>query len=190
MGRITVSYVLLLMTLCTVACMTVFAATAVRGKYSNPRLGYEVNLPPGAVCMLSEPDHGCGFNISLRFAESELKADSLPARHMWVSGEMNTGEENTLERAVQRAVTVATAGRAGALELGRKSYMAGGLPAAEIDISYNSEEGEALEKTVILYRERKGAPNVIYTFGLHTPRKYENDDVRLFHEFVSGFRVK
>jgi hypothetical protein len=68
--------------------------------------------------------------------------------------------------------------------------MAGGLPASEIDISYNGEEGEALEKVVILYRERKGAPNVIYTLGLHTPRKNEDDDVRLSHEFVSGFRVK
>jgi hypothetical protein len=109
---------------------------------------------------------------------------------MWVSGEMNTGDENTLERAVQRALTVGTAGRAGAIVLGRKSYMAGGLPAAEIDISYNAEEGEALEKVVILYRERRGTPNVIYTFGLHTPRKNENEDVRLFHGFVSGFRVK
>jgi hypothetical protein len=35
-----------------------------------------------------------------------------------------------------------------------------------------------------------GVPNVIYTFEEHTPSKYENDDVRLFREFVSGFRVK
>jgi hypothetical protein len=186
MGRITVSNVILIMTLCTAA----FAATPVRGKYSNSRLGYEVNLPPGVVCMKSEPDYGCGFNVALRFAESEWKTDSPPARYMWVSGEMNTGDENTLERAVQRAVTLGTAGRAGAIVLGRKSYMASGLPAAEIDISYNAEEGEALENFVILYRERKGTANVIYTFGLHTPRKNEVDDVRLFHNFVSGFRVK
>ena len=130
------------------------------------------------------------FNISLRFAESEWKSDSLPSRYMWVSGEMNTGDENTLERAVQRAVTVGTEGRAGAMVLGRRSFMASGLPASEIDISYNAEEGEALETVVIVYRERKSAPNVIYTFGLHTPRSNEDDDVRLFHEFVSGFRVK
>jgi hypothetical protein len=181
-----VSYILLIVTSCTAA----FAATPVRGKYSNARLAYEVNLPPGVVCMRSEPDHGCGFNVALRFAESEFKTDSLPPRYMWVSGEMNTGGENTLERAVQRAVTMGTAGRAGAIVLGRKSYMVNGLPAAEMDISYSSEDGEALEKVVILYRERKGAPNVIYTFGLHTPRKNEDDDVRLFHVFVSGFRVK
>jgi hypothetical protein len=186
MGYIKVSYLLLILAL----DMAGLAATPVRGKYSNPKLGYEVNLPPSVVCMKSEPDHGCGFNVSLRFAESEWKADSPPARFMWVSGEMNTGDENTLERAVQRALTMGTSGRAGAMVLGRRSYMAGGLPAAEIDISYDAEEGEALEKVVILYRERKRVPNVIYTFGLHTPRKNENDDVRLFHEFVSGFRVK
>jgi hypothetical protein len=173
------------MTLCTAA-----SAAPVRGKYSNGKLGYELNLPPGIVCMRSEPDHGCGFNVALRFAESEWKIDSLPSRYIWVVGEMNTGDENTLERAVQRAVTVGTSGRAGAIVLGRKSYMIDGLPAAEIDISYSAEEGEALEKIRILYRERKGAPNVIYTFGLHTPRNNENEDVRLFHEFVSGFRVK
>lgn len=186
MGRTTVFYAALIVTLCA----TAFAATPIRGKYANARLGYEVNLPPGIVCMKSEPDHGCGFDISLRFAESEWKTDSLPARYMWVSGEMNTGDENTLERAINRAATVGTAGRAGAMVLGRKSYMLSGLPAAEIDISYNAEEGEALEKVVIVYREHKSSPNVIYTFGLHTPRRNENDDVRLFHEFVSGFRVK
>jgi hypothetical protein len=190
MGRITVSYVILFVALCATASTSAFAATPVRGKYANPRLGYEVNLPPGVVCMISEPDRGCGFNIALRFAESEFRTDSLPTRYMWVSGELNTGDVNTLERAVQRAVTVGTTGRAGAVVLGRKSYMAGGLPAAEIDVSYNAEEGEALEKVVILYRERKGGPNVIYTFGLHTPRTNETEDVRLFHEFVSGFRVK
>lgn len=147
-------------------------------------------MPPGVVCMRSEPDYGCGFNISLRFAESEWKTDSLPARYMWVSGEINNGGENTLERAVQRAVTVSTAGRVGAIVLGRKSYMSGGLPAAEIDISYNAGEGEAFEKFIILYRERKALANVIYTFGLHTPRENETDDVRLFHKFVSGFRVE
>jgi hypothetical protein len=166
------------------------AVTPVRGKYSNGRLGYEVTLPAGLVCMKSEPDQGCGFNTALRFAESEWKADAPPARYMWVSGEMNTGDENTMERAVQKAVTVNTASRAGAIVLGRKYKMLGGLPAAEIDISYSAEESEALEKLVVIYRERKGAPNVIYTFGLHTPRGNEDDDVRLFHEFVSGFRVK
>jgi len=140
--------------------------------------------------MKSEPDHGCGFNVSLRFAESEWKIDSLPSRYMWVSGEVNTGNENTMERAVQRVLAVGTTGRAGAMVLGRRSYMAGGLPASEIDISYHSEEGEALEKLVILYRERKGMPNVIYTFGLRAPRKNEKEDVRLFHDFISGFRVK
>jgi hypothetical protein len=187
MVRITLSYILLLI---AGFCAAASAATPARGKYSNTRLGYEVNLPPGVVCMRSDPDRGCGFNIALRFAESEWKTDAPPARYMWVSGELNTGDENTLERAVQRAVTVGTAGRAGAIVLQRKSYMAGGLPASEFDISYNAEEGEAMEKFVILYRERKGAANVIYTFGLHTPRTNENDDVRLFHEFVSGFRAK
>ena len=57
-------------------------------------------------------------------------------------------------------------------------------------ISCNAEEGEAREMLVIVYRERKGAANMIYTFGLHTPRGNESEDVRLFHEFVSGFRVK
>lgn len=186
MRRIIIFYVSLLMTLCTAA----MAVTPVRGKYSNPGLGFEVRLPPGVVCMKREPDHGCGFNISMRFTEPEWKTDSLPARYMWVSGEMNTGAENTMERAVQRASMVGTSGRAGASVLRRNSYMAAGLPASEIDISYNGEEGESLEKIVILYRERKRAPNVIYTFGLHTPRKNEDDDVRLFHEFVSGFRVR
>jgi len=186
MRRITLFYVALIAALST----PMFAASPVRGKYSNERLGFEVNLPPGVVCMKSELDHGCGFNVALRFAESEWKTDSLPARYMWVSGEWNTGDANTLERAVQRDVILGTEGRAGALILGRKSFMAGGLPAAEIDISYNTEEGEALEMLVIVYRERKSASNVIYTFGLHTPRVNEYDDVRLFHEFVSGFRVK
>jgi hypothetical protein len=190
MGRINVSYVILFATLCAAASTSAFAATSVRGKYSNLRLGYEIKLPPGVVCMTSEPDHGCGFNIALRFAESEFKTDALPARYMWVSGEMNTGNVNTLERAVQRAITVGAAGRAGAVVLGRKSYMAAGLPASEIDISYNAEEGEALEKVIILYRERKSGPNVIYTFGLHTPRTNETEDVRLLHDFISGFRVK
>jgi hypothetical protein len=185
MGYIKFPYILLIMTLSMAAI-----AAPVRGKYSNGKLGYELNLPSGVVCMRSEPDHGCGFDVSLRFSESEWKIDSLPSRYMWVSGEMNTGGENTLERAVQRAVMVGTVGRAGAVVLGRRSYMIGGLPAAEIDISYNAEECEALEKIRILYRERKGAPNVIYTFGLHTPRNNENEDVRLFHEFISGFRVK
>jgi hypothetical protein len=162
----------------------------VRGKYSNPTLGYEVSLPPGVVCMRSEPDRGCGFNIALRFAESAWAIDALPLRYMWVSGERNTGDEKTLERAVQKAIALGTSGRAGAMVLGRSSHMEDGLPSTEIDISYSSEEGEALEKLVIIYRERKGAPNVIYTFGLHTPRNNENDDVRLFHKFVSGFRVK
>lgn len=186
MRHISFFYLVLLAALST----PVFASSPVRGRYSNDRLGYEVNLPPGVVCMKSEPDHGCGFNVALRFAESEWRTDSLPSRYMWVSGEVNTGDENTLERAVQRVTTVGTEGRAGAMVLGRKSFMASGLPAAEIDISYNAEEGEALEMLVIVYRERKGAANMIYTFGLHTPRGNESEDVRLFHEFVSGFRVK
>jgi hypothetical protein len=65
-----------------------------------------------------------------------------------------------------------------------------GLPAAKIHISYNAGGGEALENVVIPYSHHKGSPNVIYTFGLHTPRTNENDDVRLFDESVSGFRVK
>jgi hypothetical protein len=174
------------MTLCTAA----IAVAPVRGKYSNPGLAYEVSLPPGVACRSAEPDYGCGFKISVRFTESEWKTDSLPSRSMWVSGEMNAGGENTPERAVQRASMGGTSGRAGASVLRRKSYMAGGLPASEIDISYHGEEGESLEKIVIVYRERKGAPNVIYTFGLDTPRKNEDNDVRLFHEFVSGFRVR
>jgi hypothetical protein len=186
MGRIILSYAAIL----ALSFSAAFAAMPVHGKYANARLGYEVNLPPGVVCMRSEPDRGCGFNIALRFAESEWKTDALPSRYMWVSGELNTGDENTLERAVQKAITVETAGRAGAMVLGRKSYMVNGLPASEFDISYNAEEGEPMEKIVILYRERKGAPNLIYTFGLHTPRSNESEDVRLFHEFVSGFRVK
>jgi hypothetical protein len=190
MRRITVSYAALFLTLWAATCTSGFAATAARVRYINPRLGYEVNLPTGVVCMISEPDHGCGFNIALRFTEAEFRTDALPVRYMWASGEVNTGDENTLERAVQRAVNTATEGRAGAVVLGRKSYMAAGLPAAEIDISDAAEEGEALEKLVILYRERKGSPNVIYTFGLHTPRANENEDVKLFHVFVSGFRVK
>jgi hypothetical protein len=191
MRRITLSYLFLVIAAFIAAlCAAASAATPVRGKYFNTRLGYEVALPPGVVCMRLEPDRGCGFNIALRFAESEWKTDAPPARYMWVSGEFNTGDENTLERAVQRAVNVGTAGRAGAIVLQRKSYMAGALPASEFEISYNAEEGEAIEKFVIMYRERKGSPNVIYTFGLHTPRANENDDVRLFHEFVSGFRAK
>lgn len=140
--------------------------------------------------MRSEPDQGCGFNVAMRFTESEWKTDSLPPRYMWVSGELNTGDENTLERAVQKTAREDTDGRAGAMVLGRRYRMIGGLPACEIDFSYNGEESEALEKVVIIYRERKAGPNVIYTFGLHTPRSHEDDDVRLFHEFVSGFRVK
>ena len=186
MRRIIVPSVSLLLTLCTAA----MAVTPVRGKYSNAGLGFEVRLPPSVVCMRPEPDHGCGFNISMRFTESEWKTDLLPARYMWVSGEMNTGGENTLERAVQRPSMLGTSGCAGASVQRRKSYMAGGAPASEIDISYNGEEGESLEEIVIVYRERKRAPNVIYTFGLHTPRKNEDEDVRLFHEFVSGFRVR
>jgi hypothetical protein len=126
----------------------------------------------------------------MRFAEVELKPDSLPARYMWVSGELNTGAENTLERAVQKTVTVETTGRAGAVVLNRQSRRASGLPATELEISDNAEDGEALEKIVIVYREHKGSPSVIYTFGLHTPRSNEDGDVRLFHDFVSGFRVR
>jgi hypothetical protein len=103
-------------------CAVEFAGTPVRGKYSNPRLGYEVNLPSGVVCMKSEPDHGCEFNISMRLAESEWKTDSLPLWYMWVSGEMNTGGENTLARAIDRAATVGISGRAGAMVLARGSY--------------------------------------------------------------------
>ena len=43
---------------------------------------------------------------------------------------------------------------------------------------------------VIVYREYKGLLNVIYTFGLHAPPTNENHGVRLFHQFVSGFRAK
>jgi hypothetical protein len=42
----------------------------------------------------------------------------------------------------------------------------------------------------MVYREHKCLANVIYTLELHAPRTNENDDIRLFHQFVSGFRVK
>ena len=37
------------------------AVTPTHGKYSSSRLGYEVTLPSGAVCMRAEPDRGCGL---------------------------------------------------------------------------------------------------------------------------------
>jgi len=67
------------------------------GKYSNLKLGYEVNLPPGVVCARSETNYGCGFSSMLRLAESEWKTDSLPARYMWASGEINNGSGNEID---------------------------------------------------------------------------------------------
>jgi hypothetical protein len=182
--------IIVLAALVVAICTQALAVSPVRGKYANSRLGYEVKLPSGVVCMRSEPDQGCGFNIALRFTESDWKTDSLPPRYIWVGGELNTGDENTLERAVEKTTRQDTSGRVDTMELGRRYMMIGGLPACEIDFSYSGEENEALGKVVIIYRERKAGPNVIYTFGLHTPRMNEDGDVRLFHEFVSGFRVR
>jgi hypothetical protein len=53
-----------------------------------------------------------------------------------------------------------------------------------------NEFGALRWQLVIVPREYKALPNVIYTFGLHAPPTNENHGVRLFHQFVSGFRAK
>jgi hypothetical protein len=165
MGSIIISYVPLRMTVGTVA----IGMTEARRKYSDPGPGSEVSLPPDAIC--ARPDHGCGRNISVRFTEFEWKTESLLSRDRWVSGESNTSGPNPLLQAARRASLMVTDGLAGALRLRRKPYLAGGQAAPEISISCNGGEGRSPEKVVNLYRERKGAPTVIYTLGLHTKRK-------------------
>ncbi len=153
------------MTLGTVA----IAMTRTRRKYSDPGYGSEVSLPPDVIC--ARPDHECGLNISVRFTESEWKTESLLSRDRWVSGESSTSGQNPLLQAARRASIMTTAGLTGALRLRRNSYPADGQAAPEINISRNGGEGRPPEKVVNVYRERKGAPNVIYTLGLHTKRK-------------------
>lgn len=180
--------ILLWAALIAAAFLPASAATPVRNSYLNARLGYEVRLPADTVCMRSE--FGCGFNLARRFTETEWQTAPLPPRYTWVSAELNTGDVNTLERAVQKAIAANTAGRAGALELGRHYRMIAGQPACEIDFAYNAEENEAWGKVVVIYRERRHAPSVIYTFGVHSLRSTESEDVHLFHDFVAGFRLK
>lgn len=107
----------------------------------------------------------------MRFTESEWKTESLLSRDRWVSGENNASGQNPLQEAARRASIMTTAGLTGASRLRRKSHPADGQAAPEINISRNGGEGRSAEKVVNLYPERKGAPNVIYTLGLHTKRK-------------------
>jgi hypothetical protein len=160
--------------------------------------GYEIVLPSDVVVNLAPSKETInGFALDLLRPGDEHPWNRTPTRFIAFNTRWDGGDLPSLDAVVSHMLSnpeslVPPELHNGTVDLiSTFSMKLGELPAKRMILQFkNVEKQPAIRQVIVAYRERPGATGLFYVLSLTTTRADFQQDVRVFSQLLSGFKLK
>jgi hypothetical protein len=141
-------------------------------------------LPAGVVghgTLPPAPNHGIAVRLP-DIGSTDVVDVEKANRFVWVNAEYNVSDDSSQRGAIEHYLRLHTEGKHGSIT--RQVAKLGSVPATRLKIAYEATNGIVIEEVVFAQRA-----DIVYEIGLKTNGSDYKQDVRLFEQLISGFRL-